>query len=403
LEFRFLSRKEVFVVQPVSVSLANRLKQLPPYLFEAIDRMKREALSNGVDLIDVSIGDPDLPTPDHIIGRLKAAAENPENHQYPSSAGMMTYRQAVSAWYRKRFGVALDAAKETVSLIGSKEGVAHIPLAFVNPGDVVLYTTPGYPVYPIGPLFAGGEGYALPLTAANGFFPDLDAIPASVAARARLFFFNYPNNPTTTCATREFFEKVVNFCSTNNIIACHDAAYSELYFDNQKPLSFMEIDGARDVGIEIHSLSKTYNMTGWRIAFAVGNADVVAGLAKIKSNMDSGIFQAVQEAGIAALETEDSVLASIRDIYQNRRDVLAEGLKTLGLEFELPAASFYIWARVPKKHTSTSFVELLLKKAGILATPGNGFGDAGEGYIRFALTVTAERMKEAAERISKVL
>ena len=391
------------MVRPVTATLADRLKRLPPYLFESIDRMKQEALADGVDLIDVSIGDPDIPTPDHIVQRLKTAAENPGNHRYPSSAGMLTYRAAVAGWYRRRFDVALDPVREIVSLIGSKEGVAHLPLAFVNPGDVVLYTTPGYPVYPIGPIFAGGEGHPLPLTAENGFFPDLSSVPADVARRARLFFFNYPNNPTTTCATRDFFRDVVAFCEKHDIIACHDAAYSELYFDDEPPLSFLQVEGAREVGIELHSLSKTYNMTGWRIGFAAGRAEVIAGLAKIKSNMDSGIFQAVQEAGIEALETDDRVLAGIRDTYRARRDALAEGLRGLGLEFELPRASFYIWARVPKGHSSAGFVELLLKKAGVLATPGNGFGEAGEGYVRFALTVPVDRMREAAERISKAL
>jgi len=391
------------VTKPINVPLADRINNLPPYLFEAIDRMKQEALAAGVDLIDVSIGDPDIPTPSHIIERMKAAIENPENHRYPSSAGMLPYRRAVSEWYKRRFGVTLDPKTETLSLIGSKEGVAHIPLAFINPGDVVLYTSPGYPVYPVGPLFAGGKTEALPLTSNNGFLPDLKSISQDVLDKAKLFFFNYPNNPTTTCATREFFDEVVEFASRNNIIACHDAAYSEIYFDGKRPISFLEVDGAMDVGIELHSLSKTYNMTGWRLGFAAGNKDIVAGLAKIKSNMDSGVFQAIQEAGIAALETEDSVLAEIRNTYQERRDALAEGLRSLGLEFSLPEASFYIWTKIPTGYTSGSFVELLLNKAGILATPGNGFGDAGEGYVRFALTVPVERIREAAERMKKVL
>ncbi len=391
------------MTKPVKMPLADRINSLPPYLFEAIDRMKQETLSAGVDLIDVSIGDPDMPTPSHIVERMKAAVENPENHRYPSSAGMLSYRRAVSGWYRQRFGVSLEPETEVLSLIGSKEAVAHFPLAFINPGDTVLYTSPGYPVYPVGPLFAGGQTHALPLTADNGFLPDLESIPQDVLGKAKLFFFNYPNNPTTACATREFFDEVVEFASRNNIIACHDAAYSEIYFDGKKPLSFLEVDGAKDVGIELHSLSKTYNMTGWRLGFAAGSKEIIAGLAKIKSNMDSGVFQAVQEAGIAALETDDSVLAEIRNTYQERRDALAEGLTSLGLEFSLPEASFYIWTKAPAGHTSSSFVELLLKKAGILATPGNGFGDAGEGYVRFALTVSVERVREAAERMKEVL
>jgi len=391
------------VVRPISVTLADRLVNLPPYLFEAIDRMKREAVASGVDLIDVSIGDPDIPTPAHIVESMRAAVENPEHHRYPSSAGMLSFRRAVSGWYKTRFGVDVAPENEVVTLIGSKEGIGHLPLAFINPGDVVLYTSPGYPVYPIGPMFAGGEGYPLPLRPENDFLPDLKSVPADILKRAKLLFFNYPNNPTAACATKSFYEDVVGFASRHNIIACHDAAYSEIYFDGKKPMSFLEVDGAKDVGIEIHSLSKTYNMTGWRLGFAVGHKDVVGGLAKIKSNIDSGAFQAVQEAGITALGSDDSVLAPIRNTYEERRNALADGLRKLGLEFRMPEASFYIWAKVPAGQTSTGFVELLLRKAGIMATPGSGFGEAGEGYVRFALTVTADRMREAAARMASVI
>ncbi|MBI5141964.1 MAG: LL-diaminopimelate aminotransferase [Nitrospirae bacterium] len=387
----------------MSVTLADRLINLPPYLFEAIDRMKREAVAAGVDLIDVSIGDPDIPTPAHIVKSMKTAVGNPEHHRYPSSVGMLGFRRAVAGWYKTRFGVDIAPENEVVTLIGSKEGIGHLPLAFVNPGDVVLYTSPGYPVYPIGPMFAGGEGYPLPLRPENDFLPDLKSIPADVLKRAKLFFFNYPNNPTAACATKAFYEEVVEFASRHNIIACHDAAYSEIYYDGKKPMSFLEVDGAKEVGIEIHSLSKTYNMTGWRLGFAVGHKDVVGGLAKIKSNIDSGAFQAVQEAGITALGSDDSILLPIRNIYEERRNALADGLKKLGLEFRMPEASFYIWAKVPAGFTSTSFVELLLNKAGIMATPGSGFGEAGEGYVRFALTVTANRMREAAARMASVI
>ncbi|MBA4374192.1 MAG: LL-diaminopimelate aminotransferase [Thermodesulfovibrio sp.] len=387
----------------MSIEMASRVKSLPPYLFATIDKMKQEAKAKGVDVIDMSIGDPDLPTPEHIVKAMKLAVEKPEHHRYPSYEGMLSFREAVSAWYKSRFSVELDPKTEVLSLIGSKEGIGHIPLAFVEPGDVVLVPSPGYPVYPVSTLFAGGESYIMPLTEDNHFLPDFSAIPEDVLKRARLMFINYPNNPTSACAPREFYEDVIRIALKYNIIVCHDAAYSEIYYDGKKPLSFMEIDGAKEVGIEFHSLSKTYNMTGWRIGFAVGNSKVIAGLGKIKSNLDSGVFQAVQEASIVALETDDKILSDIRNIYQERRDVLYSGLTGLGMIVTKPEASFYLWAKVPKGYDSASFVAHLLENAGVLGTPGNGFGAPGEGYIRFALTVSAERMKEAVERIRKIL
>ncbi|MBI4698313.1 MAG: LL-diaminopimelate aminotransferase [Nitrospirae bacterium] len=387
----------------MSIELAARVKHLPPYLFAAIDKMKKEAVSKGVDLIDISIGDPDIPTPWHIVDRMKKAVQNPEHHRYPSYEGMPAFRQAVADWYKERFNVSLNPQTEVLSLIGSKEGIGHIPLAFINPGDVVLVPSPGYPVYPVSTLFAGGEVHMMPLLKKNRFLPDLKAIPNDVLKKARLMFINYPNNPTSAVAGRDFYKAVINFAAKHNIIVCHDAAYSEIYYDNMKPLSFLQLPGARDVGIEFHSLSKTYNMTGWRIGFAVGNHAVLAGLGKIKSNLDSGIFQAVQEAGIEALRTGDPVLRKIRDTFQGRRDILYKGLKGLGIEAEKPKATFYLWASVPKGFSSSSLVAHLLDKAGVLGTPGNGFGAPGEGYIRFALTVPAKRMKEAVERIGKAL
>ena len=387
----------------ITVELAARVKNLPPYLFATIDKMKQEAKAKGVDLIDLSIGDPDIPTPKHIVDAMKTAVENPEHHRYPSYEGMLSFRQAVASWYKSRFNVDLDPKSEVLSLIGSKEGIGHIPLAFVEPGDVVLVPSPGYPVYPVGTLFAGGESYMMPLFEKNNFLPDLTSIPGDILKRARLMYINYPNNPTSACAPQEFYEEVIALAGKHNIIVCHDAAYSEIYFDNERPMSFMEVDGAKEVGIEMHSLSKTYNMTGWRIGFAVGHKDVIAGLGKIKSNLDSGIFQAVQEASIAALATDDKTLAEIRDTYQERRDVLYAGLRDLGMEVIKPKASFYLWTKVPKGYDSSSFVAHLLDKAGVLGTPGNGFGAPGEGYIRFALTVPAARMKEAVERIGKAL
>jgi LL-diaminopimelate aminotransferase len=387
----------------ISVELSNRVKNLPPYLFATIDKIKQEALAKGVDLIDMSIGDPDIPTPKHIVDAMKKAVENPAHHRYPSYEGMLPFREAVSDWYKKRFNVSLNPGDEVLSLIGSKEGIGHIPLAFVNPGDIVLVPTPGYPVYPVGTSFAGGESYFMPLKEENNFLPDLKAIPEAVLNKAKLMFINYPNNPTSVSASEDFYKEVVSLAEKYNIIVCHDAAYSEVYYDNQKPLSFLEIKGAKDVGIEFHSLSKTYNMTGWRIGFAVGNKDILAGLGKIKTNLDSGVFQAVQEASITALQTDDKILSKIREIYQERRDILYTGLKQLGMNLIKPKATFYLWAKTPSGFDSLGFVMHLLNKTGVLTTPGNGFGKYGEGYIRFALTVTAEKTKQAIERISKAL
>ena len=385
--------------------LARRLEALPPYLFAEIDRMKTEALARGVDLIDLSIGDPDSPTPEHIVQAMQSAVAEPGLHHYPSSAGMPGFREAVAEWFNARFGVELSASDEVISLIGSKEGVGHLPLAFVDPGDVVLVPSPGYPVYAIGTLFAGGEVHEMPLTEQNGFLPDLDAIAEDVLKRTKLMFLNYPNNPTAAVATEDFFGRVVELAKKHGFIVAHDAAYSEIYFGDKRPISFLEVPGAREVGIELHSLSKTYNMTGWRIGYAVGNRDVVAGLAKIKSNLDSGVFQAVQQAAIAALRTPPALLDDIRQRYRARRDALAEGLTRAGLDVTPPDATFYFWCRVPEGFSSSSseFTSFVLERAGVLTTPGSGFGAPGEGFVRFALTVSVERTREAAQRIAEAL
>ncbi len=383
--------------------LARRLKGLPPYLFAKLDELKRAEMAKGVDVIPLGVGDPDKPTPKNVVDAMHRAVDRPANHQYPSYEGMPRFREAVAQWYRSRFAVALDPAQEVLSLIGSKEGIGHIPLAFVNPGEVVLVPDPGYPVYEISTLLAGGEPYFMPLTRENQFRPDLQAIPGEIRERARLMFLNYPNNPTAATAPPEFFEDVVRFARNNGIIVCHDAAYTEMYFDGKQPVSFLETAGARDVGVEFHSLSKTYNMTGWRVGFVVGAAPVIQGLGKIKTNLDSGIFQAVQEAGIEAMTGDQSEVLRMRSLYQDRRDTLVGGLRDAGLRCDLPEATFYVWVDVPDGYTSTSFSEFLLTRAGIAATPGNGFGQAGEGYIRFALTVPRERLSEAADRIRKAL
>jgi len=385
----------------IDVTLASRVKNLPPYLFATIDKMKQDAIAKGVDLIDLSIGDPDIPTPVHIVDAMKIAVAKSEHHRYPSYEGMFSYREAVADWYKNRFNATIDPATEALSLIGSKEGIGHVPLAFVEAGDTVLVPSPGYPVYPVSVLFAGGESHIMPLREENGFLPDFSAVPEGTLKKAKLMFINYPNNPTAAIAPKSFYEEVIRIADKYNIIVCHDAAYSEIYFDDEKPLSFMQIEGAKDVGIEFHSLSKTYNMTGWRIGFAVGNAKVIAGLGKIKSNLDSGVFQAIQEASIAALHTEERILSDIRMTYQARRDTLYEGLRGIGIEVAKPKASFYLWARVPKQFDSSGFVAHILETSGILTTPGNGFGAPGEGYVRFALTVPVVRMKEAVERLRK--
>lgn len=382
---------------------AHRVKNLPPYLFASIDKMKQEALSRGVDVIDLSIGDPDIPTPVHIVDAMKKAVEKPAHHRYPSYEGMLSFREAVAHWYRTRFNVSLDPRTEVLSLIGSKEGIGHIPLAFVNPGDVVLVPSPGYPVYPVATLFAGGESHFMPLLEANNFLPDFSVIPEGVLKRAKLMFINYPNNPTSAVTHKGFYEEAIHLAKKYDIIICHDAAYSEIYYDGKRPMSFLEADGAKEVGIEFHSLSKTYNMTGWRIGFAAGHREVIAGLGKIKTNLDSGVFQAIQEAAIVALGTGEETLSGIRETYQARRDALYAGLSSLGLHVIKPEATFYLWTRVPSGFDSSAFVAHILEKAGVLATPGNGFGAPGEGYVRFALTVPVERIKEAVERIRKAL
>jgi LL-diaminopimelate aminotransferase len=386
----------------VTIKKARRINELPPYLFAEIDRRKRAALARGVDLIDLGIGDPDIPTPSVIVEKLIESASKPANHRYPSSAGMPEFREAVAEWYKKRFNVNLDPAKEVVSLIGSKEGIGNMAVAFVDPGDVVLVASPCYPVYHIGTAFNGGKNYFLPLKKENHFLPDLDSIPLDVARRAKLLWINYPNNPTAAVADRGFFQRVVEFADKHNVIVAHDAAYTEMGYDGYRPMSFLEVDGAREVGIEFHSLSKTFNMTGWRIGMAVGNSELVGGLAQAKSNLDSGIFQAVQEAGIEALKLGDQIVEPSRRVYQERRDILVDGLRAAGLECEKPRATFYVWVACPKGLSSADFTTKLLEEAGVVTTPGNGFGEAGEGYVRFTVCVDKERLREVAERIRRL-
>jgi len=382
-----------------TIEKADRIKNLPPYLFAKIDQMKEEVKQTGADVIDLGIGDPDLPTPPHIIAALQDAANDPKNHRYPSYTGMIEFRDAVARWYQKRFNISLDPKSEVISLIGSKEGIAHIPLAFVNPNDIVLIPDPCYPVYKTATLFAGGRSYLMPLLKENHFLPDFAKIPEGTLSKAKLMFLNYPNNPTAAVADRSFFEKAVKLAHQHQIIICHDAAYTEISFDGYKPLSILEIPGAKDVAIEFHSLSKTYNMTGWRIAFAVGNPEIIAALGQVKTNIDSGVAQAIQIAGITALLGDQTPLAETINTYQERRDLLVAGLKEAGFEVEAPKATFYLWVNILPGFTSTELTSHFLTEAAVVTTPGVGFGTSGEDYIRIALTVNKERIAEVVRRI----
>ncbi len=383
--------------------LAERLSTLPPYLFAAIDKAKAEVAAKGLDIISLGIGDPDLATPDFIIEALYQAAKKPVNHQYPSYVGMLSYRQAVADWYKERFEVELDPETEVVSLIGSKEGIAHFPLAFINPGDMALVATPNYPVYGIATEFAGGIVNYLPLLEENDFLVDLDAVDNDTWAKAKMIFVCYPNNPTAATANKEFYERLIEKAKEFNVIVVSDAAYTEIYYDIQnKPISIMECKGAKDVCIEFHSLSKTYNMTGWRVGMAVGNSSLIAGLGKIKENVDSGIFQAVQEAGIAALKDGEPYAEKFRGIYKKRRDVVSAALTKIGIKHRVPDASFYMWCNTPEGYKSSEFVTNVLKQTGVVLTPGNGFGTPGEGYFRISLTVNNDLLEEAVSRISKL-
>lgn len=380
---------------------SERIEKLPPYLFAEIDRQKKAAAERGVDIISLGVGDPDRPTPPHIIEAGQKALANPAHHQYPFGAGLMRFRKAVSAWMEKRFQVRLDPATEIYSLIGSKEGLGHFPLAFLNPGDVALVPDPAYPVYKNATLFAGGEPYRMPLTDDRHFLPDLQAIPPDVLSRAKILFLNYPNNPISAVAPRGFLEDAVAFARRHGLIVAFDNAYSEMYFE-EPPLSFLQVPGAKEVGVEFHSFSKTYNMTGWRLGWVAGNPGLIKGLATIKDSMDSGAFQAVQEAGIAALQGPESFTEEMRRLYRRRRDLFVDAMTQAGWSLRKPTATFYVWARTPEGLPSTQVAGRLLEEAGVVCAPGVGFGPSGEGYVRFALTVEEPRLREAVQRIQKV-
>ena len=382
--------------------LSQRLKALPPYLFKELDQVRDEVKARGVDIIDLGVGDPDRPTPAPVIEALQKAAADPANHRYPLYSGLNAFKDVVAGWYQKRHGVTLEPASEVCSLIGSKEGIAHFPLAFVNPGEVVLVPEPGYPVYNSGTLFAGGRPVFMPLLEKNGFLPDYQAVDETAAAQAKIIWVNYPNNPTGATATLDFYAGLVAWAKKWQIIVASDAAYSEMTYDGRPHPSILEVPGAKEVAIEFHSVSKTYNMTGWRLGWAAGGADFIRGLGQIKNNVDSGVFQAVQVAGIAALNGDQEPVRAMGRLYQERREALVKGLAAAGLTVFPGTATFYVWVRLPAGLKSAEFSSRLLHEAGIVATPGNGFGPSGEGFARFALVQEVDRLNEAAARLAKL-
>jgi LL-diaminopimelate aminotransferase len=381
------------------MQFAKRIEHLPPYLFAEISRKIAEKRAQGVDVISFGVGDPDLPTPAHIVDELVRAARDPANHRYPETEGLPALRQGIARWYEERFGVSLDPEREVLPLIGSKEGIGHVALCFIDQGDLALVPDPSYPPYARGTFLAGGDCYFLPLTEENDFLPDLDAVPADVARRAKVLWLNYPNNPTGAVADLEFFERAVAFARKHDLAVLHDGPYSEMAFDGYRPLSFLQASGAREVGIEFHSFSKTYNMTGWRIGMAVGNAAMIDALMRVKSNLDSGIPQAIQRMAIAALEGPQDCIAEHTAIYRRRRDRLAAALAKIGLQVRPPRASLYLWARLPEGQTSVDFATRLLDETGVVVTPGVGYGPSGEGYVRLSLTVPDDRLEEAVRRL----
>ncbi len=381
------------------MKMSQRLNKLPPYLFIEINRKIAERRAKGEKIISFAIGDPDIPTPAHIVERLCQAAKDPANHGYPETNGLPELRRAIATWYGSRFQVHLDPDKEVLPLIGSKEGIGHIAFCCIDPGDVALVPDPGYPVYSMGTILAGGEPHFMPLTEERGFLPDLEAIPQKVLKRAKLLWLNYPNNPTGAVASWDFFAEVVAFAKKHNLAVCHDAPYTEVAFDGYQPISFMQVPGARELGIEFHSLSKTYNMTGWRIGMAVGNAQMIEALFRVKSNLDSGIPQAIQRAAIEALSGDQGCITEHNSIYQQRRDELIAVLRQIGLRVTPPKAGFYIWAKLADSYSSEKFTLKLLEETGVAVTPGIGYGKNGDGYVRFSLTVPDDQFKEGVKRL----
>ena len=380
--------------------LSQRMDQLAPYLFVEINKKIAEKRARGEEVISFGIGDPDIPTPANVIDKLCEAARDPANHRYPETEGLPVLRQAIAGWYQRRFGVTLDPNTEVLPLIGSKEGIAHIAFCFLDAGDVALVPDPAYPVYAISTKLAGGEPYYMPLTEQNHFLPDLDAVPRDTLKRAKVLWLNYPNNPTGAVAEMDFFNRVVEFARKNNLAICHDGPYTEVAFDGYKPVSFLQAAGAKEVGIEFHSLSKSYNMTGWRIGMAVGNACMVDALKRVKSNLDSGIPQAIQYAAIEAFNGPQDVIVQHNNIYQRRRDLVVDVLNDIGCVAQAPKASLYVWAKVPPGYTSMEFSANLLDQVGVLVIPGTGYGPSGEGYVRLSLTLSDAAMVKALSKLS---
>ena len=381
--------------------LSRRVENLPPYLFVEISRKIAERKARGEDVVSFGIGDPDIPTPSHIIERLCKEARVPANQRYPESEGLPELRKTIANWYQKRFSVSLDPEKEVAPLIGSKEGIAHIALCLLNPGDTALITDPGYPVYSIGTNLVGGRPYYLPISPGNNFLPELDRIPENILEKTKVLWLNYPNNPTGAVADIQFFNKAVEFAKKHDICICHDGPYSEVSFDDYTPVSFLQAEGAREVGIEFHSFSKTYNMTGWRIGMAVGNSTVINALKTMKSNLDSGIPQAIQYAAIEALTGPQNCIKEHNAIYQRRRDLIVDTLNKMGLEAKPPKASLYIWAKVPKGYNSVEFANDLLDKVGVVVTPGIGYGRNGEGYVRLSVTIPDASLLKGLSRMAQ--
>ena len=379
---------------------SRRMSKVPPYLFVQISRKIAEKKAQGVEVISFGIGDPDLPTPDYVIDALTEAAHDSPNHRYPESEGLPEFRESVADWYSRRFGVTLDSENEVVSLIGAKEGIGHVAFCFFDPGDVALVPDPGYPVYSMGTLFAGGENHFMPLTAENDWLPDLESIPDTVARKSKLMWLNYPNNPTGAAATLEYFGKAVEFAKTYDIAVMHDACYTEVAYDGYRPPSFLQADGAMDVGVEFHSLSKSFNMTGWRIGMAVGNAEMIDALLTIKSNLDSGVPQAVQRMAIEALWRPVESVDDRNAVYQARRDRIVPVLEGMGMTVDPPQAGLYIWARVPNGYESAEFAERLLEDTDVLMIPGGNYGPSGEGYVRLSITLADDLIDKALERVS---
>ena len=387
--------------QQVRMLQSQRLQKIGAYLFADLDRKQDALRAKGVDVINLGVGDPDLPTPEHIIRALEDGARDPRSHRYPPYVGTAEFRKATAEWFEQRFGVTLDPDRQVLALIGSKEGLAHLPWAMMNPGEAALIPDPGYPVYRSATIMAEGEPVAMPLLADRGFLPDLDAIPSDVARRARLMFLNYPNNPTGATADLEFFTKAVAFAKRHDIVLVHDNAYSEMTFDGYRAPSVLQVPGALDVAIELHSLSKTFNMTGWRIGFAVGNAEAVNALGVVKTNVDSGVFRAVQHAGIAALTGPQDVVKPALARYQARRDRLVSGLRAVGWKAPSPKATLYIWMPTPNQLPSMTFSADVLERTGVVITPGVGYGAHGDGFVRLSLTTPDDRLDEAIARIRR--